>query len=305
MTQQEQKQMLYKKLNLLRIEVDGSIVEDIMQTVDALFAPAPACRPQTHNFHIARHEKCQDCGGTEWMDAPAPAQGVEEEEAGYPVKPVVFFVRKDGKYVAENGKQVMIDFLLKREHAIYHDDGYVVLSGSRWQQGELEALRRWKAEAIEVMPDMQAIGKALGLRIDESIHDKILPGIEKLKQKAATPTIGARWVSGTPKLTAPCVFVSKTSSKTGYDYAVWEAMYIDNGDGSYLALCDGDGEEWGDIADFHCDAYYMLSPATFPTREQAEKWADESYPGDDIFAISARKYMIQMYDWIMSKITTP
>lgn len=169
---------------------------------------------------------------------------------------------------------------------------------------ELEVLRRWKAEAIEVMPDMQAIGKALGLRIGESIHDKILPGIEKLKQKAATPTIGARWVSGTPKLTAPCVFVSKTSSKTGYDYAVWEAMYIDNGDGSYLALCDGDGEEWGDINDFRCDEHYIVSNespctcASLPTRNEAESFAEGIEDGH------CRMAAMLMYDWIAEKIKT-
>lgn len=42
MTPQEQKKLLYRKLNALHLEVDGSIVDDIKQTVDALFAPAPA-----------------------------------------------------------------------------------------------------------------------------------------------------------------------------------------------------------------------------------------------------------------------
>lgn len=146
--------------------------------------PAPVCHPQTHNFHIARHGKCQDCGGSEWMDAPAPAQGVEEAAEAF----VISMLPKIK--LTDNLKQNLshIEHLMVAAYC----EGY----GSRWQQGELEALRRWKAEAIEVMPDMQAIGKALDIQLGESIHDKILPGIEKLKQKAATPTIGARWVRG-------------------------------------------------------------------------------------------------------------
>lgn len=74
------------------------------------------------------------------------------------------------------------------------------------------------------------------------------------------------WMPGTPKLDKPCVFVSKS----GNDYSVWEVLYMSNGDGtypvrcngdeygSYLAICNGNGEEWGDINDFHCDQYYML-----------------------------------------------
>lgn len=46
---------------------------------------------------------------------------------------------------------------------------------------ELAELKAWKESAMSVMPPMQEIGKALGVRLGESIHDKILPGIERLK----------------------------------------------------------------------------------------------------------------------------
>lgn len=49
------------------------------------------------------------------------------------------------------------------------------------QELEIERLKAWKESAINVMPDMQAIGKALNVPLGQRIHDKILPGIERLK----------------------------------------------------------------------------------------------------------------------------
>lgn len=46
---------------------------------------------------------------------------------------------------------------------------------------ERDALARWKAEALSVMPPLQEIGAALGLTLGDSIHDKILPGIQALQ----------------------------------------------------------------------------------------------------------------------------
>lgn len=53
---------------------------------------------------------------------------------------------------------------------------------------ECEDLKRWKAEAISVMPDYQQIGRLLGMRIGESVHDKIIPGIIAIRDlhRAAT-----------------------------------------------------------------------------------------------------------------------
>lgn len=45
---------------------------------------------------------------------------------------------------------------------------------------ELEDLRRWKAEAIQVMPDFQKIGEILGLTIGQRISPHIVPAIEEL-----------------------------------------------------------------------------------------------------------------------------
>lgn len=66
---------------------------------------------------------------------------------------------------------------------------------------ELEA---WKQEAISVMPDMQQIGKLLGVKLGQSVHDKIVPGIRELQGKLkiardllqqAADAYGAEWIT--------------------------------------------------------------------------------------------------------------
>jgi hypothetical protein len=47
----------------------------------------------------------------------------------------------------------------------------------------IKELEQWKREAISVTPDMQAIGKALNIPLGQSVHDKILPGIERMKER--------------------------------------------------------------------------------------------------------------------------
>lgn len=44
---------------------------------------------------------------------------------------------------------------------------------------KVKELEAWKKEAISVMPDLQAIGKELGLEIGDTVHDKILPALKK------------------------------------------------------------------------------------------------------------------------------
>ncbi len=54
---------------------------------------------------------------------------------------------------------------------------------------ERDNLRRWKAEALSVMPPLQEIGQEIGVTFGQAIHDKILPElirrrgeIERLRQ---------------------------------------------------------------------------------------------------------------------------
>lgn len=44
-----------------------------------------------------------------------------------PISKVVFFELKNGKYLASNGVEVTTEFILKHEHAIFHDNGYVIV----------------------------------------------------------------------------------------------------------------------------------------------------------------------------------
>ena len=46
-------------------------------------------------------------------------------------------------------------------------------------------LKSWKESAISVMPDIQAIGKEMGLQIGQAISPKIIPYIKELKKEAA------------------------------------------------------------------------------------------------------------------------
>ena len=48
------------------------------------------------------------------------------------------------------------------------------------QNKELQELREWKASAMANMPDMQSIGKLIGVPLGESVHDKIVPYLKQV-----------------------------------------------------------------------------------------------------------------------------
>jgi hypothetical protein len=50
-------------------------------------------------------------------------------------------------------------------------------------QQQIDDLQKWKESAMVIMKDMQAIGKAIGVPLGQSIHDKILPAIQEMKQQ--------------------------------------------------------------------------------------------------------------------------
>lgn len=58
------------------------------------------------------------------------------------------------------------------------------------QQGEaeeLENLREWKRQAMAVMPDFQRIGELIGVRLGDTVHDKIVPFLEKMQKQSKLP----------------------------------------------------------------------------------------------------------------------
>jgi len=67
---------------------------------------------------------------------------------------------------------------------------------ARRLERERDELRRWKTEALTVMPPYQEIGQEIGVTLGSSIHDKILPElvrrreeIETLRRELVTTTI--------------------------------------------------------------------------------------------------------------------
>ena len=45
---------------------------------------------------------------------------------------------------------------------------------------ELQELRLWKESAMAVMPDYQRIAKLIGVPLGQSVHDKLIPFLEKV-----------------------------------------------------------------------------------------------------------------------------
>lgn len=45
----------------------------------------------------------------------------------FPISKVIFFEIKNGKYIAKGGTEIPIDFIMKNEHYIFSDNGYVII----------------------------------------------------------------------------------------------------------------------------------------------------------------------------------
>lgn len=82
---------------------------------------------------------------------------------------------------------------------------YVLESDYRQLERELAEAKAWKESAMRVLPPLQEIAKELNLPLGLSIHDRILPAIQKLRAELAEARKDAsRWVrwcqnSGTDK----------------------------------------------------------------------------------------------------------
>jgi hypothetical protein len=64
----------------------------------------------------------------------------------------------------------------------FESDQITALQSSlKEKEKECEELKAWKQSAIEIMRPLQSIGHAMDVRLGETIHDKIVPFIEKLK----------------------------------------------------------------------------------------------------------------------------
>lgn len=58
--------------------------------------------------------------------ANCPSYRKADEET-LPTSRVVFFELKGGKYIASNGAEISTELILQHEHAIFENDGYIIL----------------------------------------------------------------------------------------------------------------------------------------------------------------------------------
>lgn len=89
-----------------------------------------------------------------------------------------------------------------------------------------------------------------------------------------------RWLSEKPDFNEECTFITantytRNDEPLPYDYSVWQIKKLDgeNDEGEpawYWGLLDGDGEEWGDLADLSVKYYYIISdpPKLKPKNKQ-------------------------------------
>lgn len=64
----------------------------------------------------------------------------------------------------------------------------------------------------------------------------------------------------TTKPSEPCVFVAAQYylNRNVWDHEIYELKWIDTGDGLYLCILTGDGDEWGALEDLTADKYCIL-----------------------------------------------
>jgi hypothetical protein len=86
-------------------------------------------------------------------------------------------------------------------------------------QAENEALKAWKAEAIEVMPDFHEIGKLIGAKLGSSVSKQIIPFI---KEQAATIAELQKQVQEKDGLLRSCYQVASRDGAT----TNWDALRV-------------------------------------------------------------------------------
>lgn len=58
---------------------------------------------------------------------------------------------------------------------------------------------------------------------------------------------------------ASASWIKQNGINVGYwDYSIWTMVRMSTDEGAYIALCDGMGEEWGDLSDMDADKYCIL-----------------------------------------------
>lgn len=73
------------------------------------------------------------------------------------------------------------------------------------------------------------------------------------------------WGKEKPIFTEDCTLVTATYVRGNLHYDVWRIERVNHGDGWYWAWLQGDGEEFGDIADLSAH-YYCIIPPVNPNK---------------------------------------
>jgi hypothetical protein len=76
------------------------------------------------------------------------------------------------------------------------------------------------------------------------------------------------WVREKPKADKDRVFASANWFKDHWEFKVWFISLVMFDEKWYYALCEGDGEEWGDYEDLQCDLYFELPVPTPPVNDK-------------------------------------
>lgn len=301
----DNKKLLYKQLNALRLEVDGSIVDAIKKTVDELFAPAPEAvgeerRGMKHGIYYLHWKSGgksiaavgYDRSGNNWFAPCNWISGVWKDWSSVESAELLFendysndneLKASDPRWRGEQHckcQQLInsepVTFLLQNALRNLNEEQRIALRDALIERtSNIPCCARWVKGEYDRLYHLGKSGKRIACFVD---YDWLRDGTRILRDIAVltpqTMNIGARGIC----YISPCADENTTEKE------------------DFILKCEQSNVEWLDESPCTCQQVVLL------TREEAEEWADTSYPGDDIFAISSRNYMMDMYDRIAEKI---
>lgn len=275
----DNKKLLYKQLNALRLEVDGSIVDAIKKTVDELFAPAPEAvgeerRGMKHGIYYLHWKSGgksiaavgYDRSGNNWF---APCNWISG-------------VWKDWSSVES------AELLFEND---YSNDNELKASDPRWR-GEQHCKCQQLINSEPVTFLLQNALRNLNEEQRIALRDALI-------ERTSNIPCCARWVSGTPddEDLHPIKYGSKLQFMAAGFYS--NNRWHINGD--TVVLEKNTPVQYLDESPCTCQQVIL------PTREEAEKWANkETQCGFDgntpLFDAPARRLALSMYDWIAQQL---
>ena len=108
----------------------------------------------------------------EWHTETKPAASPDEEIINQVTEESIV------QCILENDKEYFIPIDLANHLSKIFDQQFI-----QPLQNQLKEVKEWKRQAIEVMADFQAIGRAINVPLGQSVHDKILPTITSLQSE--------------------------------------------------------------------------------------------------------------------------